>query len=245
MTVLLIACILCPEMADKITCPKCGKPTPDARFCKHCGEPLHSCMACGAKISSDSKFCTECGVELTPEEVSAVSEAVPKAYARYGPSLIPKYMLVEGEVPLYETRPVLWLRLMAPVVFFIVGSGILVAPYFHFHIKEILYGCGGFFLLGALWAVRGWLIWRYTIYAATSRRILKQTGIIAKSYVDCPLPGVQTVHLHISLWGRLNGFGTVHIVGGGADMQWDDVDEPREVHRILNEIVEQYKRESH
>ena len=230
-------------MADKITCPKCGKPTPDARFCKHCGEPLHSCIACGAKISSDSRFCTECGIELTPEQTGIEGETAPKAYARYGPSLIPKHVLMQEEVPLFETRPVLWMTLMPPVVFFIVSVGILVSVYLGFpEYKEILYGCGGVFLVAAFWGVMGWLRWRYTVYAATNRRILRQVGILSRTYIDCPLYSVQTVHLDISVWGRINGFGTVRITGAGTEIEWDDIDEPKEAHRILNEIVDQYKR---
>lgn len=229
-------------MTEKITCPKCGGSTPDARFCKHCGEPLDSCLACGARVSSDSKFCTECGTELTQEGTVAESEAGPKAYARYGPSLIPRHILLEEEVPLFETRPVLWLHLMAPIVFIILGLGILGSVYSHFHFKELLYACGGVSFLGAVWAIMAWLRWRYTIYAATSRRILRQTGIIAKSYVDCPLNSVQTIHLDISIWGRINGFGTVRVAGPGTQIEWENIDDPKEAHRLLNEILEQYKR---
>jgi membrane protein YdbS with pleckstrin-like domain/ribosomal protein L40E len=228
-------------MAEDIVCPKCGSLTPDARFCKHCGEALHTCISCGAKISKDAQFCTECGIQVKPAETAV--EAGPKAYARYGPSLIPRDILIEGEEPLFETRPVLWLQLMPPIVFIIVGIAILVAVYFHFHITEILYGCAGFFLLGALWGLMSWWDWRHTVFAATNRRVLRETGILRKSYVDCPLRSVQTIHLDVSLWGRINRFGTVRISGGGVEIDWESIDEPREAHRILNEIVEQYRRQ--
>ena len=236
-------CILCPEMADKISCPKCGKDTPDARFCKHCGEPLHACMACGVRISSDSRFCTQCGIELTTEHVGIAGEAGPKAYASYGRSSIPKNMLIEGEEPLFETRPVLWLYLMPPIAFIVIGVGILVSAYLAFDIKAILYGCGGIGFIGIIWAIMGWLHWRYTIYAATNRRIMKQTGIIAKTYMDCPLPSVKSVYLNISMWGRVNGFGTVRISGADNQIEWENIDEPKEAHRLLNEIVDQNRRQ--
>jgi len=237
-------CILCPEMAEEIVCPKCGGLTPDARFCKHCGEHLHTCISCGAKMSIDARFCTECGIELTPAETMLGAEAGPKAYARYGPSLIPRDILIEGEEPLFETRPVLWLQLMPPIVFIIAGVGILLAAYFPLHVTGILYGCGGLFLLGVLWAFLAWYRWKHTIFAATNCRVLRQTGILNKSYVDCPLRSVQSIHLDVSLWGRINRFGTVRISGGGVEIDWESIDEPREAHRILNEIVEQYRRHS-
>jgi membrane protein YdbS with pleckstrin-like domain len=230
-------------MPEKIICPKCGKSTPDARFCKHCGEPMHSCIACGAKISGDSRFCTECGIELAPDQACALTEAVPKAYARYGPSLIPKDLLIEGEEPIFETRPVLWLSLMPPIAFIIVGVGILVSIYLRFTVMGILYGCGGIAFLGIVWALMGWLRWRYTIFGATSRRVLRQMGIVSKTYTDCPLYAVQNVYLDISVWGRINGFGTVRISGAGIQIAWENIDDPKEAHRILSEIVEQYRRQ--
>jgi ribosomal protein L40E len=228
-------------MAEEIVCPKCGGLTPDARFCKRCGEHLHTCVSCGAKISKDAQFCTECGIEVKPAEIAV--EAGPKAYARYGPSLIPRDILIEGEEPLFETRPVLWLQLMPPIVFIIVGVGILIATYFPFRVTGILYGCGGVFLVGMLWAFLAWNRWRHTIFAATNFRVLRQTGITNKSYVDCPLRSVHNINLDISMWGKINRFGTLHISGGGVDIEWESIDEPREAHKILNQIVEQYRRQ--
>jgi len=230
-------------MAEKVVCPKCGGLTSDARFCKHCGEPLHTCISCGAKISSDSRFCIECGIELKPADTDFKAGA--KAYARYGPSMIPRGILIEGEEPLFETRPVLWLRLMPPIAFIIAGIAILVIAYFAFDHNDIgiLYGCAVFFLLGALWALLAWLQWRHTIFAATNRRVLRQAGLIKRTYVDCFLRNVQTINLDVSLWGRINHLGTLRISGSGVNIEWESIDEPREAHKILNEIVEQYRRQ--
>ncbi len=229
-------------MADDIICPRCSKPTPDARFCKHCGGSLYTCIACGSKVTTDSKFCPECGVELPLMPSAPASQTVPKAYARYGKSLIPQKMLIEGEEPLFEARPVLWLSLMPPIVFIIITVGILVAAYSYFDITEILYGCGGVALLGILWAFAAWLRCRYTIYVATSRRVIRQKGVIDKAYLDLPLASVANIYLDISLWGRLNGFGTIRIVGSGTEIIWEDIDDPKEAHRLLNQIVDQYRR---
>jgi ribosomal protein L40E len=230
-------------MAEEIVCPKCGGLTPDARFCKHCGEHLHTCTSCGAKMSIDARYCTECGMELTQADKMLEVEAGPKAYARYGPSLIPRDILIEGEEPLFETRPVLWLQLMPPIVFIIAGVGILIAAYFPLGVTGILYGCVGVALLGILWALQAWNRWRHIIFAATNFRILRQTGIAKKSYMDCPLRNVHNINLDISMWGRINHFGTLRISGGGVEIEWESIDEPREAHKILNQIIEQYRRQ--
>lgn len=230
-------------MADEIACPRCGGLTPDARFCKHCGESLHTCVSCGAKISKDAQFCTECGIEVKHAETDAL--AGPKAYARYGPSLIPRDILIEGEEPLFETRPVLWLQLMPSIIFLIVGIAILIVLYFALDKNSwILYGFMGILLIGMLSGLLSWWVWRHTVFAATNRRVLRQTGILRKSYLDCPLRSVQTIHLDVSLWGSINHFGTVRISGGGVEIDWESIDEPKEAHKILNEIVEQYRRQT-
>jgi membrane protein YdbS with pleckstrin-like domain len=227
-------------MPDTVTCPKCGNVTPSARFCKHCGEPLHGCLYCGAKISSDSRFCSQCGMEAPTLRTRSETEISQQAYARYGHSLIPKDILFSDEVPLFETRPVLWLALMPSVVFIVVGLGILLTTYLYVEYKEILYACGAVFFVGIAWLLTAWLRWKSTIYAATSRRVLRLSGMLAKKFIECPLRSVQNIVLDISVWGRMNGFGTVRITGGNVEIEWENVDDPRETHRILNEIVDRH-----
>ena len=238
-------CILCPEMTDTLTCPKCGGVTPIAKFCKHCGEPLHGCLYCGARIAGDSRFCPECGMETTFPKTKSETEAGQLAHARYGHSMIPKGILFTDEVPLFETRPVLWLTLMPPIVFIIVGIGILISVYLKFDYTEILYACGAVAFAGLMWLLLAWLNWRNIVYAATSRRVLRLTGAVGKNYLECPLRSVQNISLDISAWGRMNGFGTVRITGGGTEIEWKNVDDPRETHRVLNEIVDKHGHPEH
>jgi hypothetical protein len=73
LTQTLSGCILCNEMARTITCPRCGRLTPDSTFCQYCGKSLHSCAACGARISKDALFCPECGAPVSKEQREAVA----------------------------------------------------------------------------------------------------------------------------------------------------------------------------
>lgn len=98
-------------------------------------------------------------------------------------------------------------------------------------------------LLGIPWVLFLWLRWRYTVYAATNRRVLCQTGIISKSYVDCPLGKVQTVYLEVPIFGRINNFGTVRVATAGearVEIEWKNVKEPMNAQRILNEIIDKF-----
>ena len=48
------------------TCPVCGKPAGNSKFCTNCGASMErvTCPNCGAKIAHGIKFCGECGTRL-------------------------------------------------------------------------------------------------------------------------------------------------------------------------------------
>lgn len=203
------------------------------------------CPKCGAEVSKSDNFCRECGVSLQREKAQIAEETETQEYVSYGPSAFPKHVLTAGEVPLFETRPLLWIRLMGPIVLIISILAVLIAAYVAFNVKEILYVFGAVVLFGVPWILLKWVQWKYIIYAATNRRILCQTGIISKSYVDCPLGKVQTIYLEVPIFGRMNNFGTVRVATAGesrVEIEFRNVKEPMKTQRILNEIIEKYSR---
>ncbi len=54
-------------MIRNISCPTCGRLTPDASFCEYCGRALYSCKACKATIPKQAMFCPECGKAVTED----------------------------------------------------------------------------------------------------------------------------------------------------------------------------------
>ena len=50
-----------------ITCPECGKPAGNGKFCNNCGasRELRTCAQCGAKNALTGKFCNNCGAPLS------------------------------------------------------------------------------------------------------------------------------------------------------------------------------------
>jgi membrane protein YdbS with pleckstrin-like domain len=220
---------------------------------------LPYCSNCGSEVLERDNFCMSCGGRLHRTEPKpadelrkkTVVEAEPEApqapdikdYGRYGPNAFPKQVLTDGEVPLYETRPLLWITLMGPAVLILFGLAVLIAAYVGLHSTVVLYILGLLLVSGMLWVFHRWLRWRYTIYAATNRRVLCQTGVISKSYVDCPLGKVQTVYVQISAFGRMNNFGTVRVATAGearVEIEWRDVKSPTKAQRILNEIIDKH-----
>lgn len=52
--------------SKQTSCPKCGKPAGEGKFCNNCGATLGllKCPKCGAANPLDTKFCGECGMKL-------------------------------------------------------------------------------------------------------------------------------------------------------------------------------------
>lgn len=57
--------------ARTTTCPSCGKPAGNGKFCNFCGASLakRTCPACGAVIPDGMKFCGECGSPMNTKNI--------------------------------------------------------------------------------------------------------------------------------------------------------------------------------
>ncbi len=173
------------------------------------------------------------------------------------PSRLPPAMLTAGETPLYETRPV-WLPLLfKPALLIILGiviAGSLPGPVMTIGLLQeldiarlaggiirwtgiiivLLGGLGGLFRLGRCLS---------TIYSLTDRRIMTQSGLVSRSYVDCSLDKIHSTYLTISILGRLLDYGTLRIVTGDrsdTDILWRDIRAPVLAHRAVNEAIKQF-----
>ena len=201
------------------------------------------------------------GAELVSEHNTSQPETEAGVVSSQGQTLLPADILTSGERPLYEARPVLWPLLVRPALLLVVGIAIVIVaqqvPLGFIHsimqelsltaIRSIIWWLGIVILAaGLLGVLIRYVRWRYTVYAITNQRILQQTGIIGKSYATCSLSKVQTSYLQITVLGRILNFGTIRMATAGTgsiEMQWSGVKHPRNVHRILNETLEQYRRD--
>lgn len=200
--------------------------------------------------------------EHAKEDSSNRTKSEAGAVVSQGRTLLPPEMLTTGEYSLYETRPLLWPLLIRPALVTIVGIIItVVAPQLQLEfiraiagqiplalIRSIIGWSGIVLSLGGLLGILSrYLRWRYTVYTVTNRRMLHQTGIIGKSYVDCSLSRVQNVYTDVTILGKIFGFGTIRVATAGIagiEIRWKDVKEPLKVNRELNEAIQQSMRES-
>jgi membrane protein YdbS with pleckstrin-like domain len=211
---------------------------------------MAKCINCGAYVSEGDKFCRNCGQKIVTEIPDQTGELEAAVYQ--GSGIIPREILTEGERISFEIRPVLWLWLVAPIIGALIGIIISIAAQFLPEVAPsvvitIITWLGIIILLIALiFILSAILRWRYTAYASTNRRIIRQTGIVGKSYVDCPLNKVQTVYLQIPVLGRIFDFGTIRFATAGAawvEIDWENIRHPRKVQRILSEVMDDYRHE--
>ena len=183
-------------------------------------------------------------------------------------SLIPQDIFVDGEKPLFESRSVLWPLLARPVIYMIIGLVVLlymnripldslgtllgissseIVETIKVVIREVIKWAGVAILaLGGLGILIRWLYWRGNIYTATNHRILRQTGIIAKSYKDCSFSKIQTLYMRMPLLGRIFNFGTIKLATAGTastEIQWNNLKNPKNAYRKLNAILEDYRQD--
>jgi membrane protein YdbS with pleckstrin-like domain len=211
---------------------------------------MAKCINCGAYVSESDKFCRNCGEKIVSEIPGHISEVETAFHEDSG--IIPREILTEGEKISFEIRPVLWLWLVAPILGALLGIIISIAAQFlpesvpTVIITSITWLSIVILIIALIFILSAILRWRYTAYASTNRRIIRQTGIVGKSYIDCPLNKVQTVYLQIPVLGRIFDFGTIRFATAGAawvEIDWENVRQPRKIQRILSEIMDDSRHE--
>lgn len=89
------------------------------------------------------------------------------------------------------------------------------------------------------WCVTPFVAWQTSTYHITNKRLVYQTGFIARKGRDIPLSRINHVTFDKDLTDRLFGCGTltVHDASEQAGLILDDVPHVENVHRTLNELV--------
>jgi len=174
--------------------------------------------------------------------------------------LIPRKFLSSDERIVFESRPSGWLYMKSATLAFLIAviAGILFAwewipdaPDLPI-VSDALAGVNGEFIHWAFAAVAvitflffaaRWMRWSSTVYAATDERIIKQKGILNKTYEDIPVTMITNIDMAQSLGKRYLGYGTLifstqGLGGKKADMVWDAVPSPMTVRRKLQEVMD-------
>jgi uncharacterized membrane protein YdbT with pleckstrin-like domain len=174
--------------------------------------------------------------------------------------LIPRKFFSSDEKLLFESRPSAWLYMKSAAVSAIIAIAALVLfawnwipnppdlPYISTALADqygdyLHYAFGVVFLLAFVYFAVRRLRWGSTVYAVTDERIIKQKGILNKTYEDIPLDMITNIDMSQSLGKRAFGYGTIvfsvqGLGGRKADMSWPAVPNPMTVQRKIREAMD-------
>jgi len=197
------------------------------------------CPNCGREIEKGSKFCKFCGAKTEEGEIGAKekqAQQVRQTLPSYDiPRMIPRDMLKEGESIVFETHPHKVFTLLAPCI---LGPILVLGAVALFNISPTLALVT--ILTGIYVLFIPYLKWRYTIYALTTSRVIKLSGVITKDLYENSLDRIQDLRLTIGLWQRIFGCGNIMITTAGTatiECVWENIKNPREIQSTLRALL--------
>jgi uncharacterized membrane protein YdbT with pleckstrin-like domain len=74
-------------------------------------------------------------------------------------------------------------------------------------------------LVWAAFVVEKYLVWTYTHFVLTDRRVISRSGIVSKRGTEIPLDRINNIDFHQRIWERVIGAGDLDIESAGKDGQ--------------------------
>jgi uncharacterized membrane protein YdbT with pleckstrin-like domain len=153
----------------------------------------------------------------------------------------PRKLINEGENVILDLKPhwfFFWKHIVAGAIIMVV-----------FFIWVIALGGAGGEVTGWMWAIgllvyagfviEKYLVWTYTHFVLTDRRVISRSGIISKRGTEIPLERINNIDFHQNILLRVIGAGDLDIESAGKDGQshFDNVRHPdmvqQEVYRQM------------
>jgi membrane protein YdbS with pleckstrin-like domain len=167
--------------------------------------------------------------------------------------------LGDQETLLRETRatalfyfpvPIFWLLVVGAITYSAYAAEHTVLPAFpgltnfwmntvgpHLAVHTIVLVWVILLLLILLWILVSYLRWIRTVYAVTSVRVIRQSGIFGRDFDEIPIAQVRGVDIHQTLGQRILGYGTVRVSSEGGSRigneDWRGIPKPFEFQRLI------------
>jgi uncharacterized membrane protein YdbT with pleckstrin-like domain len=151
----------------------------------------------------------------------------------------PRKLINEGENVVLDLKPhwfFFWKHIVVGLVFLVVFV-IYVGPAGGSSIIGWPLGIG--LLVFAGFVVEKYLVWTYTHFVLTDRRVISRSGIVSKRGTEIPLERINNIDFHQNILLRMIGAGDLDIESAGKDGQshFDNVRHPdmvqQEVYRQM------------
>ena len=93
------------------------------------------------------------------------------------------------------------------------------------------------------WVVWPFLVWRFTIHAITTRRLILRSGVFNRQGHDMPLSRLNDVSFQHTVWERMLGCGTLVVESAGerGQLTLDDIPKVELVQRTLYRLSDELR----
>jgi len=141
--------------------------------------------------------------------------------------------LLPGEKILYQTGPhyivlasmVAWLTII--MLFMFSKKPNIKIEFFLFAINDIYFYL--LVILGVFHSIKALIIYAFSEYVITNKRIIMKTGFISRQSLETFLERVEGIYVDQSILGRILGYGSVTVGGvGGTQNKFNYVEKPLE-----------------
>ena len=86
-------------------------------------------------------------------------------------------------------------------------------------------------------ALYEWLRLRTIEHGVTNKRVIYKRGIVSRHTEEMKLGSIETVEIDQGIWGRILGFGDIHVTGKGiSEVIFRRMDDPMEVKRRIEGV---------
>jgi len=216
----------------------------DIETCENCGESIGHLEP--AYVHEGHIVCKKCydklknNIQETTSTVPAdITQNAPKIPIYDYPLILPQGSLAQNENMVFETRPNKFLSLFPPIIVIVVA--IIGFLWFWCFLGLSLWEPHIilFFLVSGLWILYFYLDWRYTIYAITTQKVIKHSGIIRRDIFEADLGKIQDLRISIGILQRLLNCGTIVITTAGTagvECKWENIYAPQKVRNMLKKF---------
>jgi len=152
----------------------------------------------------------------------------------------PRKLINEGENVVLDLKPhwiFFWKHIVVGIAFLVVFV-IYVGPADGSSIVGWPLGIGLLIFVG--FVVEKYLVWTYTHFVLTDRRVISRSGIVSKRSTEIPLERINNIDFHQNIFLRLIGAGDLDIESAGKDGQshFDNVRHPDMVQQEIYRQME-------
>ena len=206
------------------------------------------CRNCGEELEEGSIFCDDCGTKVDDSQSntkSSTADNINKSFNKFNDSIdnfsndfsdsisdvfdVYKINMMDGEVVIKRSK-IHPGSLYMPIIFFVITVILMIISFLMFL---------PLFILALFWLLIRFLSYTSTDLILTNKRVFGKTGLVSTTQMQSPLNMINSVAFDNGIFGKLLGYGTVHIITASTRYKFRYITEG---HTLYSDIFNQLER---